>query len=155
MTGTQNVNNILILYHLITLAVLTGIAIYDIKHHLILNTVMLPFFLWGLTSIPVRHMCCCISYTELLTSSLTGCLLGSGLLLTIALFTNGGIGGGDIKLTAVLGFIIGSWKITCLLFTAASIAAIFMLFIHFITKKAAAIPFAPFLLVGYMLQLFV
>ncbi|MBM7680506.1 prepilin signal peptidase PulO-like enzyme (type II secretory pathway) [Pullulanibacillus pueri] len=40
--------------------------------------------------------------------SLIGALIGFGLLLTIALVSRGGMGGGDIKLFAVLGWVLGT-----------------------------------------------
>ena len=153
MTGIPNVNNILSGYQLITLIVLAGIAIYDAKHHLILNSVLLPFLLWSFVSIPVRHMCGSCSYLQLLLSSVGGFVCGGFLLLLAALLTKDGVGGGDIKLTAILGIIYGAADTLELVITASILAAICMILYRFKKVPTLSLPFGPFLFAGCMLQL--
>ena len=154
MTGTPNVNSLLTGYHLITLAALAGIAIYDAKHHLILNSVLLPFFIWSFASIPVRHMCDPCPYHQLLIPSIFGFFCGGSLMLAAALLTKDGMGGGDIKLTAILGFIFGIENTLELVTTAAILAAICIIICKFRKAPTSTLPFGPFLFFGCLLQLF-
>lgn len=81
---------------------------------------------------------------------LWGFLAGGGTLLAIALLSRGGIGGGDVKLAAVLGLILGL-RLTAaalfLSFVAGSVAGLALV----AARKAGmkdAIPFGPFLGAG-------
>lgn len=152
MTGIPSVNDLLTAYQLITLAVLAGIAIYDAKHHLILNSVLFPFLIWSFASIPVRHMCDPCPYLLLLIPSVAGFVCGGVLMLTAALLTNDGVGGGDIKLTAILGFIYGIDKTMMLVITASILAAVYMAICKLKKSAATSIPFGPFLFLGCLLQ---
>ena len=74
---------------------------------------------------------------------------GFALLLAASLATNGGIGGGDIKLVALLGIPLGvSGLMAALVFSCLS--ALIHLGIRRAHKKKAAetIPFAPYLFFG-------
>lgn len=154
MTGIPSVSSLYAAYQLATLAILAGIAIYDARHHLILNSTLLPFFIWCLLSIPVRHMCGSASYPALLLSCLDGFLAGGGLMLASAALGRGSIGGGDIKLAALLGILYGALNITLIVMAAALLAAAVMLIYRRKKPEICAIPFAPFLLAGCMLWSF-
>ena len=72
--------------------------------------------------------------------------VGFFLLLIIAVATNGGIGGGDIKLVTVLGLyygVFGLFQILILSGTAAIFAALPLRLQY--KSKPTAIPFAPYL----------
>ena len=80
-----------------------------------------------------------------LVSALLGAAIGGFPLLMIALF-RGTIGGGDVKLAASAGFVLG-WLLSYLALMAALFA--FVLYGCFIQpkkegKKASGLPFAPF-----------
>lgn len=82
--------------------------------------------------------------------SAMGLLAGFVLLLTVSLSTNGGIGGGDIKLVALLGIPLRVFGLmTALVFSC--LYALIHLGIRRAYKKKAAenIPFAPYLFFGY------
>ena len=83
---------------LLTLGYLIALSVYDIRYKRVTNTsllLLLPaVFLIGITEIR--------SAGDML-SFLLGGLSGGGILLTAAMATKGGIGGGDIKLMALLG----------------------------------------------------
>ncbi|HSE44614.1 MAG TPA: A24 family peptidase [Gemmatimonadales bacterium] len=58
-----------------------------------------------------------------------GILVGGGLLLLLAVVTRGGIGGGDIKLVALLGSALG-WKAALLAFALSQLAGgVFLLYL--------------------------
>lgn len=81
-------------------------------------------------------------------------VLCSGLLFVVAMITNGGFGGGDIKLYVFIGLILGI-KLTLLSFFLAS-AAGFLYGIYLIlfkkVQKKQAIPFGPFIAIGAMVS---
>lgn len=86
-----------------------------------------------------------------------GFFLGGGLFLLIAVVSNGGMGGGDIKLMAVLGLWFG-WKHLLLLMMLSFIsgALISVALLAFKIKgRKEAIPFGPFIaLAAYLTSLF-
>lgn len=86
-----------------------------------------------------------------------GFILGGGLFLLIAVVSNGGMGGGDIKLMAVLGLWFG-WKHLLLLIMLSFIsgALISVALLAFKIKgRKEAIPFGPFIaLAAYLTSLF-
>lgn len=78
---------------------------------------------------------------------LLGALLGGGILLAIALISGGGMGGGDVKFAAVLGFWLG-WKLTLLtLFLAFLFGGIggALLLLFRLKQRKDMIPFGPYL----------
>ena len=93
-------------YHAITLVFLLGFAVYDHRHHRIRNAALLAFLPWCLLYIPaaLQEMPACL----VLLRCFLGALCGFLLLLTVSLATGGGIGGGDIKLAALLGIPFGA-----------------------------------------------
>lgn len=90
-----------------------------------------------------------------LLSSLTGAATGFLILLAAALVSrNGtGIGGGDIKLAAAMGFVYGPARMTAVLLIASGLASIASLMMAIRQKKlknrqALSLPFVPFLSIG-------
>ncbi|MBP3949652.1 prepilin peptidase [Bacillus suaedae] len=89
--------------------------------------------------------------------SYVGALVGFGVLFLIAVVSKGGMGGGDIKLFAVLGFVLG-WQLTLLtLFFASFVGAVFGIIAIALkkAKRGQPIPFGPFIVVGALVSLFV
>lgn len=135
---------------MLTMLPLAGFAVYDYRHHRICNTALLAFLPWCLLSLPV------IVYarpestlSESLLHCVTGFLSGFLLLLAVSLATNGGIGGGDIKLTALLGIPFGTSGLM-----ASLILACLSALIHLGIRRACKmtpignIAFAPYLFLG-------
>lgn len=89
-------------------------------------------------------------------SSLIGFLLGGGLYYLIAVLSRGGMGGGDIKMMAMVGAFIG-WKavlLTTLIGSlTGSIVGIFLMAFKGKGRKTK-IPFGPFLALGAIITLF-
>lgn len=153
MTGLANVNKAIQYYQAITATFLGMFAIYDILHHKVRNTALLCFLPWCLLSLPIYAQAAEHPFEFLAIKATLGFLNGGLILLMAALVTDGGIGGGDIKLTSLLGIICGTGRI-CFLLLAASITAILFLFFKkvIIGKREGNIPFVPFLLVGLLLS---
>lgn len=90
-------------------------------------------------------------YQPLLKSGL-GFITGFMILFCVALVTNGGVGGGDIKLIAVLGILYGAWGLFAVLMLACISALLFALVTSHIDKiNVYNIPFAPFIFVGSLI----
>ena len=87
-----------------------------------------------------------------------GLVAVSGLFFLIALVTGGrAMGGGDIKLMAAVGFVLGWKAVVVALFAAAILGALFALLrkLFFKKKMRGVVPFGPFLAAGSALCAFV
>lgn len=88
--------------------------------------------------------------------ALLGAVVGFTLLLMIAIVSKGGMGGGDIKLFALLGFVLGTKEmlLTFMLatFLGAFVGVIGMLVGKFAKRKP--IPFGPFIAVATVIVYF-
>lgn len=150
MIGILSVSKLLITHHALTLLFLAGFALYDKRHHRIRNAALLAFLPWCLLSLPAAaYACPGAAFPEAVLHSVLGSLSGFLLLLSVSLATDGGIGGGDIKLVALLGIPFGvSGLMAALVFSCLS--ALIHLGIWKAYKKEAAknIPFAPYLFFG-------
>lgn len=85
-----------------------------------------------------------------------GLLVGGGFFLLISVVTNGGIGGGDIKLMALLGFLLG-WKeiilTSVLSFFIGAIISIILILLK-IKGRKDYIPFGPFISVSAFITIY-
>jgi prepilin signal peptidase PulO-like enzyme (type II secretory pathway) len=82
-------------------------------------------------------------------------LCGGGFLLAAALARPDGMGLGDVKLAAVLGFYLGTGVIEAMIvsFAAGSIAGLALLVRHGWKARSRTIPFAPFLALGALVTI--
>ena len=85
-----------------------------------------------------------------LLSGIVGFMVGGGLFLLIALVSKGAMGGGDIKLMAIIGFILG-WKYTLMVsllsFIIGAILSITLMILK-IKGRKDYIPFGPFIAIA-------
>ena len=127
-----------------SLVIITAI---DIEHQIIPDVITLPGIAFGLI-IGI--------YTIGFKDSLFGLFLGSGLFYLLAILSNGGMGGGDIKYIAAVGALLGWQKVLLVIFIGAFLGSIVGLFLITIQKKSrkSTIPFGPFLAVGTLITLF-
>jgi leader peptidase (prepilin peptidase)/N-methyltransferase len=89
------------------------------------------------------------------TQSILGLLLGFGLYLFIAVLSKGGMGGGDIKMMAMVGAVTG-WKgVLLTTFLGSLVGSIVGIGLMIIKKKGrkTKIPFGPFLALGCMVSI--
>ena len=88
--------------------------------------------------------------------ALLGLLVGGGATFLVAMISRGGMGGGDIKLLAALGFLAGWRDLLLLLFVAVLLGAIVGIAMIIIQKKngKTALPFGPFIAAAYLIALF-
>jgi leader peptidase (prepilin peptidase)/N-methyltransferase len=133
------------------LLVVTGT---DLSHKIIPNVVTVPGIVLGLvgaaTVLPVGPV-----------NAFLGVVVGGGILWTLAwaspyLFGKEGMGGGDIKLLAMVGAFLG-WKPALLTIMigslAGSIIGIALIAFRFM-KREEYIPFGPFLVFGALVSMF-
>ena len=147
MTIIRSVIELAIIGYLIYL------SIYDIRHHKVTNNSVLMY-------IPIVTLKCtvevCMGTLFDYVPMFLGAAAGFGILLSAAMLTHGGIGGGDIKLAAVLGLAAGLKGMLITLVVASLGAALYGLFQKYVLKKdRLAIAFVPFMLAGYIVSLFI
>jgi len=157
--GIPTVNSIFLNgYLLLFLLILCGFAIYDIRYKRVPNKALIFFAPIALMSPvvlilseggwPVHAVPLLLNVSV----AMLGAFLGGGILLLAGLISGGGIGGGDIKLAAVLGFVYGPFGITGILLVAAPAAMVYSV----IRRKRSGgqtlhLAFVPFILLGSFL----
>lgn len=141
------------LAYLLLWSALIVVSVIDLDHMIIPDRITLPGIAVGL-----------LAGTMLLPrwwDSVVGLLVGGGLLYFIAwispyLFGKEGMGGGDIKLLAMIGAFLG-WKSAILtIFLGSAIGAlvgILLIGIRVVTREAY-LPFGPFLSLGAAVVMF-
>ncbi|MBI5025631.1 MAG: prepilin peptidase [Nitrospirae bacterium] len=133
------------------------IIFVDLEHQIIPDRITLPgiplALLFGSTILPDPFL----RFAFLgFKSSLIGFLLGGGLFYLVALLSRGGMGGGDIKMMAMVGGLLG-WKgALSTTFFGSLTGAIVGIFLMIFKGKGrkSKIPFGPFLAFGAILSLF-
>lgn len=138
----------------IVFSALLAITWIDWDHQIIPDVISLPGIVLGVaaasTVLPTGFV-----------NSLIGVLVGGGVLLFMAwispyLFGKEGIGGGDIKLLAMIGAFLG-WKAALLTLMLASVVGSVIgigLLVFKIVTRGQYIPFGPYLALGAVLTLF-
>lgn len=130
------------------------ITLIDIDHRVIPDVISIP-------GIPVFFATSFVLPAITYIDSLIGILAGGGSLLLVAWLYNlitkkDGMGGGDIKLLAMIGALIG-WKgVLFTIFVSSAVGTVSGIIIMLLTKKnmKLAIPFGPFLAFGAVLYIF-
>ena len=88
--------------------------------------------------------------------SIVGTLLGGSIFFIVAVASRGGMGGGDIKLIAMIGAFFGWTNVLITIILSSflgSLVGIFMM-IFFGKGRRYPVPFGPFLAIGGMISLF-
>jgi leader peptidase (prepilin peptidase)/N-methyltransferase len=128
------------------LVAITGI---DLDHQLIPDAISLPGIVVGLVVSTVTGRPGWLD-------SLIGVLVGGGIFLLIIVASRGGMGGGDMKLGAMLGAFLG-WKLVLVAILIAILAGgAFAIVVLLLRRKGRkdAVPFGPFLALGGLVSLF-
>jgi leader peptidase (prepilin peptidase)/N-methyltransferase len=130
------------------------ISAIDLSHQIIPDRITLPGIVLGL-------LCASMILPVGLLDSVLGVLLGGGLLWVLAwaspyLFGKEGMGGGDIKLLAMIGAFLG-WKPVLLTIMVGALVGSVMglgLIGLKVMRRDQYIPFGPFLALGAVVSLF-
>ena len=135
-------------------AALVVITFIDLDHQLIPDVVSLPGVVAGV-------LFSLVSPTLTLWNSLIGLAAGGGILLTVAIGYQAisgreGVGGGDVKLLAMIGAFLGWHAIPFTLFLASCLGSVVgvTLMVRSHSDSKLAIPFGPFLSFGALCYLF-
>ncbi len=140
--------------YLLFFSSLVAVIFIDLSHQIIPDVITLPGIVIGVlaasTILPPG-----------LLNSLIGLLLGGGLfylvaVLSLAILKKEGMGGGDIKLIAMIGAFLGWQAVLLTIFLAAlsgSIVGVSMILMKG-RNRADLIPFGPYLALGAMTTLF-
>jgi leader peptidase (prepilin peptidase)/N-methyltransferase len=141
------------LYFLFICALLV-ITFIDIDHRIIPDSISLP-------GIPIGFAASFVLPQLRWTESLIGILAGGGILLAIAwgyrlLTGKEGMGGGDIKLLAMIGAFLGWAGVIFTIMTASFTGTIVGIMVMCKTRGGMklAVPFGPFLAIGAICYLF-
>ncbi len=129
------------------LSLLAIIAVIDYKHKIIPNRILLVGTAVGIAlNLAVGK--------STLAQMFLGLVAGGTVLLVVAVISKGGIGGGDVKLSAMLGIYLG-WQDTLQTIFLASVLGALAGFILMSAGRAnrhTAIPFGPFLAISAFVQ---
>ncbi len=136
------------------IATLIVVTFIDLDHRIIPDTISLP-------GIPIFFLAALAVPTITWQASAIGIVAGGGSLFIVAwvyqlLTGREGMGGGDIKLLAMIGAMIGWQGILFTLFAASAIGTIVGMLAMIQSGKGMrlAIPFGPFLAMGTIIYLF-
>ncbi|NLZ93227.1 MAG: prepilin peptidase [Firmicutes bacterium] len=125
------------LWHAVYFLPLVIIFFIDLEHKIIPNSLVI-----ALLALSIPKVC-----SNLDVKLVLGGLMAGGIFLLLALLSQGGLGGGDIKLAAALGLWFGWQEMLLLIFLAflvGGLVAVLLLLLGVKSRKDA-IPFAPFL----------
>jgi leader peptidase (prepilin peptidase) / N-methyltransferase len=136
-------------YALLTSA-LVIVAFIDLDHKIIPNIMTLPGMAVGLSLsmgvLPITP-----------PASLIGLMSGGAIFYLIALISGGGMGGGDIKLIAMIGAFLGLPGVLFTIFVSALSGSVVGLVLMLLGRKGRKdrVPFGPFLAFGAILYMLV
>lgn len=141
--------NVELIVALLLMSMLMILFVSDLSYMIIPNKVLL-FFL------PLFIV---LRFIEPLTpwvSSVTGAVVGFGLIAVIILISNGGMGAGDMKLFGVLGIVLGLKNVLLTFFLATIIGAVvsFSLLLFKKLERKQSIPFGPFIVIAAIVSYF-
>ena len=117
-----------IIYSIIAAYLLVLIMVTDFEQYVIFNKMLIPFALIG--AVYIFHL------NLPILNHLAAALLGGVIFLILALITKGGIGGGDVKLVAVLGLWFGIDNLLFIITAASIMAGVAALIMIIFTKKS-------------------
>lgn len=150
MTGSPT-DILYIVFHLFTVAYIGGLAVYDIRTHKIRNKAVIVFAAVVILFLPVLYLHAETTLPVFLVNTVFGVLVGGGVPLMMNMLQGVGLGGGDIKLMAVIGMYAGAFGSCLIMTTAAIVALLYYAARAIFKKKRTIIPYAPCLWFGALL----
>jgi leader peptidase (prepilin peptidase)/N-methyltransferase len=119
------------------------VSFIDLAHKIVPDVITLPGILAGMVA--------SVLLTPVgIVNALIGVIIGGGLFLLIAVLSRGGMGGGDIKLIAMIGAFLGWQAVLVTIFLGATLGAVIGIGLMLLKQKGRKepIPFGPFLALG-------
>jgi leader peptidase (prepilin peptidase) / N-methyltransferase len=132
------------------------VTFIDLEHQIIPDGITLPGIVIGLILGPLVLRNPATPWHTGFINSLVGMVVGGGAFYIIAVLSRGGMGGGDIKLIAMIGAFLG-WKAVLLtIFVGSLLGAVVGIWLMVFKgmKRKTPIPFGPFLVAGAMAAIF-
>lgn len=133
---------------------LVAASFIDIDHFLLPDVITLSGIVIGVLG-------SLINPERTLVDSLLGVVLGGGFLWSVAYFyfvfrKEEGMGGGDIKLLAWIGAILGFKAIPFVILTSTILGSVFGVILNWKSKEGlkSVIPFGPYLALGALIHIF-
>jgi leader peptidase (prepilin peptidase)/N-methyltransferase len=131
------------------IAALVAVTAIDLEHQLIPDRITLP-------GIAVGFVASVLTSRTSWLESLVGVLVGGGVFFLVIVVSRGGMGGGDMKLGAMIGAFLG-WKLTVLTIMLAVVSGGVVgvaLLITGLRQRRDPVPFGPFLAASALVSLF-
>lgn len=155
LTAVFQINWIEAMQWQIAITFLMIFAEIDQKKGIIPNRIIIAM-LFMTTLLMIQLLCSYPQYYKLiLTSSFSGGIVSFLFLLICSFLSKGGFGAGDIKLIAVLGFLLGLRGVFNVFLFTMIISAVTGIVFMLAKKKNArdCLPLAPFLLIGVLIPI--
>ena len=140
--------------YFVFIAVLIVVTFIDLDHRIIPDVITLP-------GIPIFFGLAFLLPESDWVNSALGILVGGGSLLTVAwvyalLTGKEGMGGGDIKLLAMAGALVGWQGVLFTIFVSSASGALIGIILMLRTRKGLklAVPFGPFIALGAVVYIF-
>lgn len=143
-----------LLFILVYVSLLIAITLIDLDHQIIPDGLLIFGAIFAIVEKVIQGLV--LGNNLRILDSLYGMLVGGGVFLLIAVVSNGGMGGGDIKLMALLGFIFGFRPIVIIAMLAFIIGAVIsvLLLVTKIKSRKDPVPFGPFIALSALLVIF-
>jgi len=145
-----------VLYLLVIASALIVLFVYDLKHYILPDSIVLPAIGIVLGYRALEIMGLGVENLSSLLGTLLAGVLASAFFLMIFLVSRGrAMGFGDVKLALLMGFLLGIPGIIAALYVAFILGGLIGVFL-IITKRRklrSAIPFGPFLIIGTFVAL--
>lgn len=141
-------------FYSIIFSLLLIILFIDLHHQIIPNSLNILILITAIIYKIIQYILYDIPPN--LINSLLGLIISSGAFFLIIIISKGGMGGGDMKLIGVLGFILGLKKIILTIFLSFMFGAIIsiLLLLFKIKGRKDPIPFGPFICLAFMMVVF-
>lgn len=130
------------------------IFVYDLKHQIIPDEIIYTLLVVGLLFVGINSFIV-MDYKYLIDHLASGLLAGGFFFFLAAVSKGKWMGGGDIKLAAFMGLVLGWQGVLVALYIAFILGAVFGCFALLTKEKklSSKIPFGPFLVIGTMVSL--
>ena len=124
-------------------------SVIDLRYKIIPDVITIPGIIVGLLS-------SALILPTGIKGSIAGALLGGIIFFIAAVASRGGMGGGDIKLIAMIGAFLGWINVIITIILSSFIGSIVGIFVMILLGKGRKypVPFGPFLSIGGIISLF-
>lgn len=148
------VNIVNLVFWLFFAACLMIIFVYDLKHQIIPDEIIYSLLAVGLLFVGINSFVV-MDYKYLIDHLASGLLAGGFFFFLAAVSKGKWMGGGDIKLAAFMGLVLGWQGVLIALYIAFILGAIVGIFAILMKERklGSKIPFGPFLITGTFVSL--